>query len=97
MTSAIYACAVEIVAPAIPAPMRVMKSQVNGVRPASRAVGERDDANPKTAYEAVEPARPRIRIGRRPTRSETCPQIGEKTNCIAENDAINSPRTGPSA
>ena len=35
--------------------------------------------------------------GRRPTRSETRPQTGEKTNCISENDENRMPMTAPLA
>ena len=35
------------------------------------------------------------KIGRRPIRSDTRPQIGMKMNCIIENDAISMPRITP--
>ena len=37
------------------------------------------------------------KMGRRPYRSESRPQIGEKTNCIAENEAMMAPMTQPLA
>src|SRR5580704_8428124 len=87
-----------MVAPKIPAPIRVIKSHVNGERPSKRPPGESDEARPKIAYETIEPARPMIKIGRRPTRSDTRPQIGEKMNCMAENEAISMPSVlGPAS
>ena len=48
-------------------------------------------------YDAAAPAVLIRRIGRRPYRSDNLPQIGEKINCIAENEAMMAPMTTPCA
>ena len=48
-------------------------------------------------YERAAPAVLINRIGRRPYRSDSLPQIGEKMNCIAENEAMMTPMTKPCA
>jgi hypothetical protein len=41
-----------------------------------------------STYDSAAPAVLMSKIGRRPWRSESRPQMGEKMNCIAENDAM---------
>jgi hypothetical protein len=48
-------------------------------------------------YETAAPAVLINRIGRRPYRSDSLPQIGENTNCIAEKEAIMTPMSHPCA
>ena len=48
-------------------------------------------------YDNAAPAVLMSKIGRRPYRSESLPQIGAKTNCIAENEAMIAPIVNPLA
>ena len=48
-------------------------------------------------YDNAAPAVLMSRIGRRPWRSESLPQMGENTNCIAENEAMMTPMSQPLA
>ena len=84
-----------MVAPEIPAPIRVTNNQTSGLSP---RMGPRfphwvTSANRK--YEIVEPARPTSNTGRRPIRSDNRPHSGANRNCIAENEAMRQPRIAP--
>ncbi len=72
--SAMNAWAVDTVAPEMPAQIRDTNRSGS------------DPAKPKTRYDAADQPSPSRRIGRRPTRSESRPQSGMKTNCIPENE-----------
>jgi hypothetical protein len=48
-------------------------------------------ASASTRYDRQEPASPIRMIGRRPTRSDSRPQTGEKRNCISEKLVPSSP------
>ena len=50
-----------------------------------------------STYDSAAPAVLMSKIGRRPCRSESRPQMGEKMNCIAENDAMMAPMSQPLA
>ena len=52
---------------------------------------------PWAINEKANPAMPISSTGLRPTRSETRPHMGAKTNCISEYSAIISPRVAPEA
>ena len=55
------------------------------------------NASAKMTYETTAPAVLMSRMGRRPWRSESFPQMGEKINCIAEYAARTTPSCQPDA
>ena len=79
VTSAMYACAVGMFAPAMPPTMRAMNSSGSDVATAS------------VTYDRHEPSSPTRMMGFLPTRSDQRPQIGENRNCISEKLVPSSP------
>ena len=67
-----YACAVGMLAPAMPPMMRATNSSGSDVASAS------------PRYDRHDPISPTRMIGLRPIRSDQRPQIGENRNCISE-------------
>src|SRR6185369_2932335 len=85
VVSAMYACAVEMLAEAMPEKMRVAKSIATF------------EAKANVEKPRMLPKRLIIRTGRRPMRSESRPQIGEKRNCMNEKLPRIRPRVMPLA
>ena len=81
VVSAITAWAVAMLPPQMPASRREANSMAS------------ESASANRTKPTTEPMSEISSTGRRPTRSERRPRIGEKTNCIAEYVAMSSPNT----
>ena len=73
------ACAVGMLAPAMPARLRARKSIGSEV------------ASAKNAYDRAEPSSPIRMTGLRPIRSDNRPQNGANRNCASENEDDSRP------